>query len=33
LIAIADPQFQPELEDFAVRSHYMERKAATAVHA
>ena len=28
LIAIADPRFQAELEDFAVRSHYMERKAA-----
>jgi len=27
LIAIADPRFQDELEDFAVRSHYMERKA------
>jgi acyl-CoA hydrolase len=27
LIAIADPQFQTELEDFAVRSHYLERKA------
>ncbi len=27
LIAIADPRFQAELEDFAVRSHYMERKA------
>src|SRR5208283_5273205 len=26
LIAIADPRFQAELEDFAVRSHYMERK-------
>jgi acyl-CoA hydrolase len=25
LIAIADPQFRAELEDFAVRSHYMER--------
>jgi acyl-CoA hydrolase len=32
LIAIADPQFQGELEDFAVRSHYLERKAATAVY-
>jgi len=30
LIAIADPKFQPELEDFAVRSHYLERKAAAA---
>ena len=28
LIAIADPRFQAELEDFAVRSHYMERKSA-----
>ncbi len=28
LIAIADPRFQGELEDFAVRSHYLERKAA-----
>jgi acyl-CoA hydrolase len=28
LIAIADPQFRTELEDFAMRSHYMERKAA-----
>jgi 4-hydroxybutyrate CoA-transferase len=28
LIAIADPRFRNELEDFAVRSHYMERKAA-----
>src|SRR5208283_2598972 len=28
LIAIADPRFRAELEDFAVRSHYMERKAA-----
>ncbi len=27
LIAIADPRFRGELEDFAVRSHYMERKA------
>jgi acyl-CoA hydrolase len=31
LIAIADPRFQGELEDFAVRSHYLERK--TAVYA
>jgi acyl-CoA hydrolase len=31
LIAIADPQFQGELEDFALRAHYLERKAATAV--
>jgi acyl-CoA hydrolase len=28
LIAIADPRFRGELEDFAVRSHYMERRAA-----
>jgi acyl-CoA hydrolase len=28
LIAIADPRFQAELEDFAVRSHYMDKKAA-----
>lgn len=27
LIAIADPRFQAELEDFAVRSHYLERRA------
>jgi acyl-CoA hydrolase len=27
LIAIAEPRFQGELEDFAVRAHYMERKA------
>jgi acyl-CoA hydrolase len=26
LIAIADPQFQAELEDFALRAHYFERK-------
>jgi len=31
LIAIADPQFQPELEDFAVRSHYLESKTAVCV--
>jgi acyl-CoA hydrolase len=31
LIAIADPQFQGELEDFALRAHYLERKAAPAV--
>jgi acyl-CoA hydrolase len=30
LIAIADPRFQQELEDFAVRAHYLERKAAVA---
>jgi acyl-CoA hydrolase len=28
LIAIAHPQFQSELEDFAVRAHYLERRAA-----
>ena len=28
LIAIADPRFRAELEDFAVRAHYMERKPA-----
>jgi len=28
LIAIADPQFRAELEDFAVRSHYLERRTA-----
>jgi acyl-CoA hydrolase len=33
LIAIADPQFRGDLEDFAMRSHYMERKAAAAVDA
>jgi acyl-CoA hydrolase len=27
LITIADPRFRDELEDFALRSHYMERKA------
>jgi acyl-CoA hydrolase len=31
LISIADPRFQGELEDFALRAHYLERKAATAV--
>jgi acyl-CoA hydrolase len=31
LIAIAEPRFRDELEDFAIRSHYMERKAAAAV--
>lgn len=30
LIAIADPRFQSELEEFAVRSHYLERKPAMA---
>jgi acyl-CoA hydrolase len=29
LIAIAEPRFQQELEDFAVRAHYLEHKAAT----
>lgn len=29
LIAIADPRFQQELEDFAVREHYLERPAVT----
>jgi len=33
LIAITDPKFQNELEDFAVRSHYLERKPARAVYA
>ncbi len=28
LIAIAEPKFQAELEDFAVRAHYLERKPA-----
>jgi 4-hydroxybutyrate CoA-transferase len=28
LIAICEPRFQAELEDFAVRAHYLERKAA-----
>lgn len=31
LIAIADPRFHAELEDFAVRAHYLERKAAVCV--
>jgi acyl-CoA hydrolase len=31
LIAIADPRFRNELEDFALRSHYMERGATAAV--
>jgi acyl-CoA hydrolase len=30
LIAIADPAFRAQLEDFAVRSHYLERKTAGA---
>ena len=29
LIGVADPRFQQELEDFAVRAHYLERKTAT----
>ena len=29
LIAIADPRFKQELEDFALRAHYLERKAMT----
>jgi acyl-CoA hydrolase len=33
LIAIADPRFRNELEDFAVRSHYMERQAAAVIYA
>jgi acyl-CoA hydrolase len=33
LIAIADPRFRGELEDFAVRSHYMEHKALAATEA
>ncbi|MGA8730274.1 MAG: acetyl-CoA hydrolase/transferase C-terminal domain-containing protein [Terracidiphilus sp.] len=33
LIGIADPQFQAELENFAVRAHYMERKGAAAEYA
>jgi acyl-CoA hydrolase len=31
LIAIADPSFRGDLEDFAVRSHYLERKTAGAL--
>ena len=31
LIAIADPQFRQDLEDFALRSHYLERKMAPAL--
>jgi len=31
LIAIAEPRFQSELEDFAVRSHYLERETVAAV--
>ena len=30
LIAVADPRFRQELEDFAVRAHYLERKAVPA---
>lgn len=30
LIAIADPRFRQELEDFALRSHYLERERTTA---
>ena len=33
LIAIADPRFQQELEDFAVRSHYLERERTAAAFA
>ncbi len=33
LIAIADPRFQQELEDFALRSHYLERKTAAVANA
>jgi acyl-CoA hydrolase len=33
LIAIADPRFQAELEDFAVRSHYLKRRSNMAVFA
>jgi acyl-CoA hydrolase len=33
LIAIADPRFRDELEDFAVRSHYLERQTAAVVYA
>ena len=31
LISIADPRFRAELEDFAVRSHYLERRTADAL--
>jgi hypothetical protein len=31
LIDIADPRLQAELEDFALLSHYLERKATAAV--
>ncbi len=33
LIAIADPRFQQELEDFAVRAHYLEREKTAAAFA
>jgi acyl-CoA hydrolase len=33
LIAIADPRFRNELQDFAVRSHYMDRKMVELVEA
>jgi acyl-CoA hydrolase len=33
LIAIADPRFQQELEDFAVRSHYLDRKTLAVAYA
>jgi len=29
LIAIADPRFQQELQDFAERAHYLQSKTAT----
>jgi 4-hydroxybutyrate CoA-transferase len=31
LIAIADPKFQAELEDFAIRAHYLERRGTLAM--
>jgi 4-hydroxybutyrate CoA-transferase len=31
LMAIADPQFQAELEEFAVRAHYLERRTSAAL--
>ncbi|MGA8110688.1 MAG: acetyl-CoA hydrolase/transferase C-terminal domain-containing protein, partial [Acidobacteriaceae bacterium] len=31
LIAIADPRFQGELEDFALRAHYLEHRTAAAL--
>ena len=33
LIAIADPRFQQELEDFAIRAHYLERERTAAAFA